>query len=435
LQGALGRALRDMSGVILAKLESSSGAPRPSRRALLLSGAVLPFAWPSTALADDPSVLRARGVLRCGTSGDYAPFSVADPQGFRGLDIELGQRLAKDFGTKVELVRFAWPELIAGLQGGKYDLALSGITARGDRALSGRFSRPYAVTAAVALVRAADRGRFADYAALNRTNVRLIVNAGGYLEGVARRLFPQATIITTTDNPQLFAPVLEKTADAAISDSAEAHAHRSSGLISLGPMTHDRKALLIAGGAPEFASWVDAWLRDRERDGFLPKLRQRYLGAPARDALPAVVEAVWGAIQLRCELMPYVGAYKFAHGLPIEDSAQEARVLARMADAARGAGLEPETIQGLYQALMAGAKDVEQARGHEPSRLQPSLDELRGVIRGIDAQLLAELRESLLSHAHIDWRKSSERSLDVGGLDSARKAEIGEALNAVRASK
>jgi cyclohexadienyl dehydratase len=396
---------------------------------------VLPFAWPSAALADDLSALRTRGALRFGTSGDYAPFSVADPQGFSGLDIELGKRLAKDFGAKLEFVRFAWPELIAGLEGAKYDLALSGITVRGDRALSGRFSRPYAVTAAVALVRAADRGRFADYAALNRADVRLVVNAGGYLESVARRLFPQATITTTTDNTQLFAPVLAKTADAAISDSAEAHAHRAAGLSSLGPMTHDRKAVLIADGSPELASWVDTWLRERERDGFLPKLRQRYLGAPARDALPAVVEAVWSAIQLRCELMPYVGAYKLAHGLPVEDSAQEARVLARMADAARASGLDPETIQRLYRALMAGAKDIEQARGREPSRQKPSLDELRLVIRAVDAQLLAELRESLLGHAHLDWRKSSERALDVSGLDSARKAEIGDALSAVRASK
>jgi len=395
----------------------------------------MPLAWQSGAFADDQSALRARGVLRFGTSGDYAPFSVADKQGFSGLDIELGKRLAKDFGAKVELVRFAWPELIAGLQAAKYDLALSGITTRADRALSGQFSRPYAVTAAVALIRPADRARFADYAALNRAGVRLIVNAGGYLEGVARRLFPQATITTTTDNTQLFAPVLEKTADAAISDSAEAYAHRASGLSSLGPMTRDRKAVLIANGAPELASWVDAWLRDRERDGFLPKLRQHYLGAPARDALPAVAEAVWGAIQLRCEQMPYVGAYKLAHGLPIEDAAQEARVLARMADAARAAGLEPEPIQGLYRALMASAKDIEQARGREPNRLQPTLDELRLVIRGLDAQLLAELRESLLGHTHVDWRKSSERALAVDGLDSARKAEIGDALSSVRASK
>jgi cyclohexadienyl dehydratase len=395
----------------------------------------MPFAWSRAALADEQSALRARGVLRFGTSGDYAPFSGAEKQGFSGLDIELAKRLAQDFGTKLEFVRFAWPELIAGFQGAKYDLALSGITVRADRALTGRFSRPYAVTAAVALIRAADRGRFADHAALNRAGVRLIVNAGGYLEGVARRLFPQATITTTTDNAQLFAPVLAKTVDAAISDSAEAYAHRAAGLSSLGPLTHDRKAVLIAGGLPELASWVDAWLRDRERDGFLPKLRQRYLGAPARDALPAVAEAVWGAIQTRCELMPYVGAYKLAHGLPVEDTAQEARVLARMADAARAASLEPEPIQSLYRALMAGAKDIEQARGREPNRLQPSLDELRLVIRSIDAQLLAELRESLQSRTPIDWRKSSERSLDVDGLSSARKAELGDALSSVRASK
>ena len=50
----------------------------------------------------------------------------------------------------------------------------------------------------------------------------------------------------------LLAPVLAKTADAAISDSAEAHAHNAAGLSSLGRMTHDRKALFVAEGYQGF---------------------------------------------------------------------------------------------------------------------------------------------------------------------------------------
>jgi cyclohexadienyl dehydratase len=385
---------------------------------------------------EDADAIRARGVLRIGTSGDYAPFSTAAGKGFAGLDIELGKRLAKDFGVKVELVRFAWPELVSSLKAGQFDVALSGITLRGDRALAGHFSRPYAVTAAVALIRPADRARFASAMALDRDGVRLIVNAGGYLEGVARRLFPHAAIATTSDNTKLLAPVLAKSADAAISDSAEAHAHGSAGLLALGPLTHDRKALFVSAGAPKFAEWADSWLRDREHDGFLPNLRRRYLGAPQPSEAPMTVEAIFGAIQLRCELMPFVGAYKVQRGLPIEDSAQEARVLARMVDSAHAAGLEAEGIQALYRALMAAAKDIEVARASEPNANKPSLEELRDVIRGIDAQLLAELRAAARAGtpATVDWPALVDRSVNVPGLSSARKTEIGAALAQVRAN-
>jgi cyclohexadienyl dehydratase len=404
-----------------------------SRRALLVSSAALPLAFSRAAFAEDADAIRGRGVLRIGTSGDYAPFSSAVGKGFAGMDLELGARLAKDFGVKAELVRFAWPELIQSLKAGQFDLAMSGITLRGDRALTGRFSRPYAVTGAVALVRPADRARFASPAALDSEGVRVIVNTGGYLEGVARRLFPHAAITATTDNTKLFAPVLARTADAAISDSAEAHAHSSAGLLSLGPMTHDRKALFITNSAPKFADWVDGWLRERERDGLLPKLRRRFLGAPQSGEAPMSVEAVFGVIQLRCEQMPFVGAYKIARGLPIEDSAQEARVLTRMGDAGRAAGLEPEGIQALYRVLMTAAKEIELARAPEPSPLKPSLDELRDVIRGLDAQLLAELSETLHGGASVDWPALVDRSVTVPGLLSSRKAEIGDALSKVRA--
>jgi cyclohexadienyl dehydratase len=399
---------------------------------LLLAGALSPAVLSRAAHADDSEAIRARGVLRIGTAGDYAPFSWAQGKGFVGLDIELGKRLAKDFGVRAELVRFTWPELVQSLKAGRFDLAMSGVTLRGDRSLAGRLSRPYAVVSAVALIRPGDRARFANPSSLDRDGVRLIVNAGGHLESVARRLFPRAGISTTSDNTQLFAPVLAKKADAAISDSAEAHAHGASGLIALAPMTHDRKALFVTDNAPQFADWVDGWLRDRERDGFLPKLRRRYLAAPRPDELPMAAEAVLGPIQTRCELMPLVGAYKAAHGLPIEDATQEARVLARTADAARAAGLEPDGVQGLYRALIAAAKDVEQARATQPNNLTPTLDELRRVIRGIDNQLLAELREIARSGVSIDWRASIDGSLSVEGLPSARKSEIGEALYKVR---
>jgi chorismate mutase len=332
------------------------------------------------------------------------------------------------------LVRFAWPDLVQSLKAGQFELAMSGITARGERALGGKLSRPYAVVSAVAVIRASDRSRFKDWTALNQDGVHLIVNAGGHLEQVARHLFPRAAISTTTNNLELLPNVLGKKADAAISDSAELHAHAMTGLSSLGPMTHDRKTLFILDSAPKFADWVDAWLRERERDGFLPKLRRRFLAAPREDDVPMAAEAVLGPIQLRCEVMPFVGAFKAAHGLPVVDATQEARVIARSADTARAMGLEPDGVQGLYRALIDAAKDIELARASEPSSASPTLDEVRGVIRGIDAQLLTELREALRGSLSVDWWALLERCVTVDGLTSPRKAEVAEALANMRLS-
>lgn len=407
-----------------------------TRRAFVVSGALASLSASRRALADDLEAIRGRGVLRVGTSGDYAPFSSARGKGFVGLDVELAERLARDLGLKVAFVRFGWPDLTQALKAGLFELALSGITLRGDRAISGRFSRPYAVTSAVALIRREDAARFAAPAALNHAGVRLVVNAGGHLETVARQLFPEANISLTTDNTKLLSPLLAKTADAAISDSAEAHALARSGLSSLGPLTHDRKGILVSANAEQLADWVEHWLREREQDGFLSKLRGRYLGPVPSNGAPLSVEAVLASIQLRCELMPFVGAYKVAHFLPIEDDAQEARVLARIESAARGVGLESPGVQQLYRALMNSAKEIERAPASPASPATPSLDELRAAIRSIDNQLLLELHEALQGGGiSIDWAARFQDGVVVDGLLPARKAEIGAALSSLRLTK
>ncbi|HWZ91210.1 MAG TPA: transporter substrate-binding domain-containing protein, partial [Polyangiaceae bacterium] len=107
-----------------------------TRRALLLGSALAPLTFSRLARADDVDAIRSRGALRVGTAGDYAPFSSATGKTFVGFDVELGKRLAKDFGVRAEFVRFAWPELTQALKAGQFDLAMSGITLRGDRCLA-----------------------------------------------------------------------------------------------------------------------------------------------------------------------------------------------------------------------------------------------------------------------------------------------------------
>jgi len=407
-----------------------------STRRLFLAGSVLvPLSYAQRARANDLEAVRDSGVLRVGTAGDYAPFSAAQGKAFVGFDIDLARRLAKDLKLRVEFVRFKWPELLQNLQAGLFDVALSGIALRGDRTLSAQFSRPYAVTAALPLIRRADQARFGDASALDQPGVRLVVNAGGHLEKVARRLFSRAEIVTTSDNTKLFTPVLEKTADAALSDTAEAHAHPNSGLIALAPLTHDRKAPLLAAGADHFSQWLDGWLADRERDGFLPQLRRRYLGVVPDSALPFAAEGVFGALQLRSELMPFVGAYKASHHLPVEDVAQEARVLGRVASSASELGLDPDSVRALYRELITAAKEIERAQATVSNPLQPSLDELRIVIRKIDAQMLGTLRELLRDGITVDWTGNIARCLEVDGLSASRKLAIGEALSKVRAQR
>ena len=70
-------------------------------------------------------------MLRVGTSGDYAPFSLDG----RGFDVDVADALAKHLGMRVEWVHFRWPELRSMIDAGRFDVAMSGVTWRPDRAV------------------------------------------------------------------------------------------------------------------------------------------------------------------------------------------------------------------------------------------------------------------------------------------------------------
>ncbi len=128
---------------------------------LLLGGvyALLTSAKRETAAA---TLLDAKGTLTVGTPADYRPYSFVegDGEGARaGIDIELVSELAKGLrATEVRFVNTTWAGLTDGLEGGKYDLAVGGISVTLGRMLTGAFSESYYETGKVAIAECGSQG-------------------------------------------------------------------------------------------------------------------------------------------------------------------------------------------------------------------------------------------------------------------------------------
>lgn len=330
--------------------------------------------------------------LRVATTWDYPPFSFLDEGAPRGLDLLMAGRLGQDLDRPVNFVSLAWPDLLQQGRAGNFDVAMSGVTMRGDRLPVFAFTRPYALTGAVAVVRAADRDRLRTKDDLNRPDIRLAVNAGGHLERVARRLFPRAMIEAITDNTSLAARLRGATVDAVVSDSAEARAWQPYGFVLLGPFTRDRKAYAVPLRGAQLIPALDAWLAAREADGFADAQRRTWLGAAAsRSADDMCLEAIASAIEIRLQLMPYVAAVKHRDGLPITDLRQEARVLAGTKKAAGEAGLEWPSLRPLVRRVIRLSKVVQRSAPPVAETATLDLGGLRLAVRTAGAQLIAEL--------------------------------------------
>jgi cyclohexadienyl dehydratase len=292
---------------------------------------------------------------------------------------------------------------------------MGGITMRADRALVGRFTRPYAEVGTVVLVPTRDAGRIASLDALDAPGMRIAVNAGGHLERVARARFPRATIDAVADNQAVPQRLRDGDADAAITDTAEVQAWLSPGLRALGPFNIDYKAYLLPAGDAARAARIDEWMTAREREGWLNDQRLRWIGPDAGlDTAAAERVAVVGLIRLRLELAPAIGAAKRAVDLPIEDRDQEARVLER---ASASAASNRARVTAVYRQLIELSKLL-QAPGVESS-VAAELPALRNALARIDAALVPVLA-TLPPADPTTWNESLNASITHPAIPPAQ---------------
>jgi cyclohexadienyl dehydratase len=199
------------------KLQASGWSDR-SRHELL---AVLR----TVALTPVPALQRiaSSGLLRVGTTGDYAPFSFDSNDMLTGFDIDRAQKLAAQFHARPVFIHTTWGTLTEDLSHGAVDVVMGGVSITPAREAAGAFSAPYASGGKTILARCALAPQFhSGLAALDRPKVRVIVNPGGTNEQFVRANVHRARIVVFPDNRGIFDALAANSADAMITDDVEA---------------------------------------------------------------------------------------------------------------------------------------------------------------------------------------------------------------------
>jgi len=371
--------------------------------------------------------------LRIGTSGDYPPFSMRTPTGgIGGFDVEVARAYASDRGRPLELVAFRWPELDARLAAGDFDVAMSGVTVRGDRLARFPMTPAVARAAAVLVVRAPDRRRRGPPA-------RVAVNRGGHLERVARGApaLKGAEIRAVDDNTSLDELLARGEVDGVVTDTLE--------LRSFGPgfevaevLARDRKAYWVRDD--ELAQDLGDWLVAREADGTLPRLRAELLDPSAAPTLPAGDARSVDLVARRLALMPFVAAAKRARGLPVDAPAREAEIEQRLLASARAAGLAESPYLELVRAQIDAAKSIQRRVLAEPAdATPPAFDletELRPAIDRIDLDLQRELaRSAPLAASESALLEALRSDAPIPGLGDEDLRRLARALSQQRAER
>ena len=223
---------------------------------------------------DTLATIRKRGSLRVGVVHG-APMVMQNNAGeLTGLGIDLGRRLADDLGVQVAFVETSWPSVIPDLLGRQFDLIVSDLWVTAQRALVVNFSNAITVESiylVASKTSAPNRKTRADF---NQSGTRIAVYGATTQEQVARRLFPQATLVRLSGSGNALQAVLDNEADAALVPTVSpqrlvAEAPDRLYLPLAQPLSGAMVALAVRKGDPEFLAFLNTWLDMQRYDGWL----------------------------------------------------------------------------------------------------------------------------------------------------------------------
>ena len=226
------------------------------------------------------------GVLRVGTTGDYAPFSFRPDSSdssaqWSGIDIDLAKNLAQSLGAEIQWIHTSWPTLMNDLHSGRYDIGMSGISINLTRQQTAFFSNAYRRGGKAPLIRCADGSKFHSLKAIDQADTRVIVNPGGTNQKFTDANIHQASIAVHQDNRSIFNEIINRNADVMFTDKIEIELQTKRhpelcAAMGEQTLTYSEKGFLL----PQDIVWkvyVDTWLNTRSGDGTLEKLFNKHL--------------------------------------------------------------------------------------------------------------------------------------------------------------
>ena len=93
------------------------------------------------------------GKLIMATNATFPPYEMTTDAGdFEGIDVEIAQAIADKLGLKLEVTDIAFDSIIPGVQTGKYDIGLAGMTVTDERLEQVNFTDSYATGIQVVIV-------------------------------------------------------------------------------------------------------------------------------------------------------------------------------------------------------------------------------------------------------------------------------------------
>ena len=106
---------------------------------------------PETTAASESNA--AKETLVMATNAEFPPYEYHEGDAIVGIDAEIAQAIADKLGMELKIEDVAFDSIIPGVQAGKYDMGMAGMTVTDERLQSVNFSDSYAKGVQVVIVK------------------------------------------------------------------------------------------------------------------------------------------------------------------------------------------------------------------------------------------------------------------------------------------
>jgi polar amino acid transport system substrate-binding protein len=269
------------AALLLAACSGGAGAPPAATTA-----PAQPAEPQAPAAANHLEAIKKAGVIKVGTSADYPPFEYIDSAGTKiGFDIALMEEIANRLGVKLEWVDLPFDSLIAGVQSGKIDAAISAFSSTPERDKLVDFTAPYFTAEDAFLVADGFTGKIEKPEDV--TNYRVGVQTGTAQDNwltenlVNPGKLPEASLIRYDNVQQAVDDLKSGKVDVLMADAVPAKALAEqggmklvfSGVLSSGPMN-----IVVPDGDAALAGEINKIVQQLQQEGFIDQLAVQFIG-------------------------------------------------------------------------------------------------------------------------------------------------------------
>ena len=120
--------------------------------ALVLSLLVAVTAFVGCGKGNSLEAVQKKGVLTVATSPDFPPFESLDGDQIVGIEVDIMEKVAETLGVEIEFEQMDFDSVLPGVQAGKFDVGMSGITVTAEREKNADFTDPYFMAAQAIVV-------------------------------------------------------------------------------------------------------------------------------------------------------------------------------------------------------------------------------------------------------------------------------------------